>query len=181
MKLETINRLETAEICGIRSKNGKMKVEHCARDDASLSASAVQHEAPQGRDGTDAHPHFADEGTRTPKMGKEGAVMSDDADETDGLRFAIGQAGHPSVEIDVAKYQAYLDDPSLSDAEKEEIIKALWSIMMTFVDLGFGLHPAQEVCGKLGSALDVQGDKDSNESKPVDTLSNKFERVSDDT
>lgn len=51
----------------------------------------------------------------------------------------------PSVEIDTAKYQKYLDDPSLNDAQREEVIRALWSIMIIFVDLGFGVHPAQQV------------------------------------
>ncbi|KAA8607296.1 hypothetical protein, partial [Salipiger aestuarii] len=28
------------------------------------------------------------------------------------------------------------------------ITKALWSIIVGFIDLGFGIHPLQEVCGK---------------------------------
>ena len=107
--------------------------------------------------------------------------MNDNDGDLESLVLSLGEAGKPSVEIDVAKYQAYLDDPSLSEDQKEEIINALWSIMVAFVDLGFGVHPAQEVCGKPASKLDVAGDKDSNESKPVDTLSKTFERASDDT
>jgi len=34
-------------------------------------------------------------------------------------------------------YQDYLDDPSLSDDQKEEIIHALWTIIIAFVELGF--------------------------------------------
>lgn len=66
-----------------------------------------------------------------------------------------------SVEVDVAKYQAYLDDPSLSDAQKEEIVKAAWTIMTTFVELGFGVHPAQQVCGQLENGLDPRSASDS--------------------
>ena len=73
----------------------------------------------------------------------------------------------PSVEIDTAKYQKYLDDPSLSKEQKEEIIMALWSIITAFVDLGFGVHPAQEACGKALEMLDEKAKEDSNESKAI--------------
>lgn len=185
MKLETITCHEGTQICHKTTKGGKMKVEQCVSNDAALSASAVQHGAHQGRDGIFAHPHFADAGRRTPMVGKEGAAMNEN-EEGQGFRFTLNAAAKPSLGIDTAKYQAYLDDPSLSEAQKEEIVQALWSIIVAFVDLGFGVHPLQEVlgqeaCGKLGATLDVQGNKDSNESKPVNILSKEFERASDDT
>lgn len=186
MKLETINTLEMVEICDLGSKNGKMKVGQCVSNDAMLSVSAVQRGAPQGREGIKAHPLGAGANTRTLETGKEGAVMSEHDDGTEGFGFALNAASTPSLGIDTAKYQAYLDDPSLSEDQKEEIVTALWSIIVAFVDLGFGVHPLQDVieqeaCGKAEQMLDVTGNKDSNESKPVDTLSNKFERASDDT
>ncbi len=46
------------------------------------------------------------------------------------------------------KYQALLDEPGLSEEQKEEFLRALWSIVVTFVELGFGVHPLQEVCGQ---------------------------------
>ena len=185
MKLEKITCREGAEICHKSTKGGKMKVEQCVCYDASPSASAVQHGAPQGRDGNFEHPHFADAGTRTPDTGKEGAVMNEQVGDQ-SFRFTLNAAAKPSLGIDTAKYQAYLDDPILSDAQKEEIVQALWSIIVAFVDLGFVVHPLQEVigeeaCGKPQQTLDVQGNKDSNESNPVDTLSKEFERASDDT
>ena len=122
-----------------------MKVEQCVSNDAALSASAVQHGAPQGRDGDFAHPHFAGAGQRTPMVGKEGANMDDLSQD---FCFALDKAAKPSLGIDTAKYQAYLDDPSLSEAQKEEIVQALWSIIVSFVDLGFGVHPLQEVLGQ---------------------------------
>ncbi|WP_152612206.1 hypothetical protein [Leisingera sp. ANG-S5] len=180
MKVETITARSGAEICNEATKGGKMKVGQSVLNGALPSAFAVQHGAPQGHDGNDVHPLVADAGKRTPMVGKEGAAMNE-YDEEQDVRFTLDAAAKPSLEIDTAKYQAYLDDPSLSDAQKDEIMQALWSIIVAFVDLGFGVHPAQEVCGKPQQSLDVQGDKDSNESKPVDTLSKKFVRASDDT
>ena len=70
----------------------------------------------------------------------------------------------PRLTLDVAYYQAYLDSPHYSDSEKREMVEALWRIISTFVDLGFGIHPAQqtdaEICGKdehATSHADPQG------------------------
>lgn len=84
-----------------------------------------------------------------------------------------GRAARPSVEIDIARYQGYLDDTSLDDDQKEEMIKALWVIMTAFVDLGFGVHPAQEVCGQVPELVADEADTDSNKIKP-DTLNETF-------
>lgn len=54
----------------------------------------------------------------------------------------------PIIAVDVERYQAYLDGSGLTVEQKEEFLQALWSIIVTFVDLGFGVHPFQEVCGK---------------------------------
>lgn len=52
------------------------------------------------------------------------------------------------VRVDVDKYQALLDSADMTDAQKEEYLQALWSIIVAFVEMGFGVHPLQEVCGK---------------------------------
>ncbi len=59
-----------------------------------------------------------------------------------------------SIEIDVERYQAYLDDPSLSDDRKEITIEAIWTIISAFVELGFDVHPTQQACGKRAKELD---------------------------
>lgn len=81
-----------------------------------------------------------------------------------------------SLQIDCEKWQGYLDDPTLSQEQKEQIITSIWQIMMAFVDLGFEVHPVQEACGQVGSSLDLEGKTDSNESKPLD-LSTTFNAV----
>lgn len=61
----------------------------------------------------------------------------------------VADAARPILRVDVEKYQSFLDDTDLSDAQKEQLIEALWSIIVSFVELGFGVHPVQEACGKL--------------------------------
>lgn len=78
--------------------------------------------------------------------------MDDDRMPLDGsvLGDAFAGAARPILTLDVEKYQAYLDGADLSEAQKEEFIRTLWSIVVSFVELGFGVHPLQEVCGQNG-------------------------------
>jgi hypothetical protein len=52
----------------------------------------------------------------------------------------------PSIKIDYEKYAAFLEDADLSEADKAAFLDALWSIIVSFVDLGFQVHPVQDVC-----------------------------------
>jgi len=54
----------------------------------------------------------------------------------------------PTLTVDVEKYQSFLDGADMTEAQKEEFLQSLWSIIVSFVDLGFGVHPLQEVCGE---------------------------------
>ncbi|MHA3976479.1 hypothetical protein ACW9UR_02230 [Halovulum sp. GXIMD14794] len=76
------------------------------------------------------------------------------------LQERFDASARPVVRVDVEKYQAYLDGSGLSDAQKEDFLQALWSIMVSFVELGFGVSPLQEVCGKT-SEISPQGAKDT--------------------
>ncbi|WP_127145217.1 hypothetical protein [Pelagibacterium montanilacus] len=100
----------------------------------------------------DDFPHEAGETDSKPRIvgGKGDFAMHDQRNSTRGelgdqFDLAVAAKPPPSIEIDTAKYQKYLDDPTLSDEQREEIIQALWSIITVSVDLGFGVHPAQQV------------------------------------
>lgn len=57
-------------------------------------------------------------------------------------------SARPILTVDVEKYQSWLDGSDLSQEQKEEFLQALWSIVVSFVELGFGVHPLQEICGQ---------------------------------
>tara|TARA_X000001316_G_C893025_1_gene14023 strand:+ start:197 stop:526 length:330 start_codon:yes stop_codon:yes gene_type:complete len=61
----------------------------------------------------------------------------------DGPNTDDGRNHQLSVGIDTSKYEALLADAEISDEDKRELIQALWSIVSSFVKLGFGVHPAQ--------------------------------------
>lgn len=62
------------------------------------------------------------------------------------LRSAFIDVARPRVSVDVEKYKAFLDGSDMTESQKEEFLQALWSIVVTFAELGFGVHPLQQVC-----------------------------------
>ena len=66
------------------------------------------------------------------------------ADKTD---TTIEEGLQPlTLSIDWDLFGSYLDDSDLSDDQKREFIESLWSIVVGFVDLGFGIAPTQLAC-----------------------------------
>lgn len=61
-----------------------------------------------------------------------------------------GRRRSPALVIDWDLYGQYLADSGLSEADKRALIETLWSIMVSFVDLGFRLSPVAESCGQAG-------------------------------
>ncbi|KZD12408.1 hypothetical protein [Oceanibaculum pacificum] len=58
----------------------------------------------------------------------------------------------PVITVDYDLYAHYLEESDLSEDQKREFLQALWNLVVSFVSLGFGVHPAQQVeiaCGKL--------------------------------
>lgn len=105
----------------------------------------------------------------------------------DGMNIAAGHEGLKTkfdatakriIKVDVERYQSYLDGTNLTAGQKEQFLQDMWLVMMSFVELGFEVHPVQEVCGKdaesttrcANSAFDgLQSDKpkdDNNEQEP---------------
>jgi hypothetical protein len=85
--------------------------------------------------------------------------------EINGQTTSLARPTKPGLKVDWELYGEYLEASDLSEADKREFIETLWSIVVSFVDLGFGLHPTQQTCGEvidLTALLggDVVGSKD---------------------
>lgn len=60
----------------------------------------------------------------------------------------------PALVCDWEAWLPYIEDSSLSDAQKQQMIESLWAIVVAFVDLGWEIRDApQESCGQ---ALDLK-------------------------
>lgn len=79
------------------------------------------------------------------------------ADEEINPNVSVGSPStRPALTLDVALYEGYLQDSNLTEDERRAFLEALWSIVVGFVDLGFGIHPLQQTgqgCGQDGSSL----------------------------
>jgi hypothetical protein len=75
----------------------------------------------------------------------EAAVTEDSVHEPLGSRLGAVASRRPALTLDVARYEAMLADPALSEAERTAFLEALWGIVVAFVDLGFDIHPLQRV------------------------------------
>ncbi|MDB6181706.1 hypothetical protein [Paracoccus fistulariae] len=89
-------------------------------------------------------------------------------------------AAKPRIEIDLEKYQAYFDGSGLTPTQKEDFLRALWSVITAFVDLGFGVHPIQQACGQVENSPDLalQADSDGVSSPDTD-LTTTFNDATD--
>ncbi|MCW2308829.1 hypothetical protein [Rhodobium gokarnense] len=76
--------------------------------------------------------------------------MSDDRgpmpDETTSEPSA--PTSRPVLTLDVALYEHMLADSDLTEDQKREFLETLWSIIVGFVDLGFGIDPVGLACGQ---------------------------------
>ena len=60
----------------------------------------------------------------------------------------------PSLSVDWELYAAMLEDNDMPLERQKELIETLWSIVVMFVDLGFDLKPAPQICGEDQEGLD---------------------------
>lgn len=46
---------------------------------------------------------------------------------------------HPTIQIDVDRYQRMIDDPRLTAEQREQVVLTIWSLLMAMVDFGLVL------------------------------------------
>ncbi len=61
-------------------------------------------------------------------------------------------AARPSaLELDAAKYRADVEEFEMTDAQKTELLETLWSIMRSFVELGFSVNICEQILENAGA------------------------------
>ena len=48
-----------------------------------------------------------------------------------------------ALTLDIQEYLGQLEDWDISESQKREFIVAFWNLLVTFGELGYGIHPAQ--------------------------------------
>lgn len=65
--------------------------------------------------------------------------------ETHATTHESQPPSRPALTFDPQEFCHYLADSDWTQEQKVEFIEALWQIVVSFVDLGFDLHPVQRV------------------------------------
>jgi len=50
-----------------------------------------------------------------------------------------------TLTLDVARYEKMLKNCDLTEEQRQDFLETIWSIIVGFVDLGFDIHPLQQV------------------------------------
>jgi hypothetical protein len=66
----------------------------------------------------------------------------------DDLKTEFSREAGPTLTVDWQLYAQYLEDSDLSDEDKREVIEALWTLVVSFIDMGFGVGAPVQACGK---------------------------------
>lgn len=66
------------------------------------------------------------------------------SNEKGDISAPAAQTPLPPLRFDVDEYRKYIEDEDLTEAQAEELLGAIWAVMVAFVDLGFGIHPVQQ-------------------------------------
>ena len=105
----------------------------------SDSSSQRESESPH-RHSLDGEPDVSPRGETSfnPAYGREGEVQLPEPTVADERFF-------PPLKLEVARYEELLADIDMSEEERAAILEAMWNIVVSFVDLGFDLHPLSVV------------------------------------
>jgi len=95
--------------------------------------------------------------------------MKDKNENVAGTISQGGNTGPPSITIDYDLYLHHLEHSDLSDAQKKELLDTLWNIIVSFVDMGFGVHPLQQV-------LDIAPSHNKADSQSLSNLIHQYSK-----
>ena len=77
------------------------------------------------------------------QTGENGAV-------TDTLG-RVPQHQFRALSFDPDAFMQFVEDEDLSDEDAHALLRAVWEIIVAFVDLGLGIHPVQQAMDNSGS------------------------------
>ena len=80
--------------------------------------------------------------SRSARPASASGALSGSAPDIGILRLPGNETG---LVFDTSVYEPMLADDNIAEADKQELLAALWEIVVAFVDLGFSVHPAQLV------------------------------------
>ncbi len=84
--------------------------------------------------------------------------MPDKVETENAAMTADNAIQPPSLALDINKYRTYLNDSDLTDQQAEELLRTLWQVMQTMVNIGWGVDTLNIILPEL---FNPQAPKDS--------------------
>lgn len=69
-----------------------------------------------------------------------------------------GEAHSLALTYDAGAYRHLLPDAAMTEEEQTRFLDAMWSVVVSFVDLGFGRHPVQQAMDVSKSRASLAAD-----------------------
>lgn len=68
-----------------------------------------------------------------------------------GFGRSVDEAqGFPPLTFEAAEFMCYVADEGMTEEQAQELLRAVWEIMVAFVDMAFGIHPIQQAVDGFG-------------------------------
>ena len=103
--------------------------------------------------------------------------MNKDTDNDKNTLRITGNHTKPIIEINVKKYEHYLENSGLTDEEKIKYLETLRDILIEFTWFAFGMHPLQQLengCGEDSEKISLDT------ILTQDVLNSTDQQISDD-
>ena len=78
------------------------------------------------------------------KEGKKSADERSIQPSNDGSSSSVEASSLPTLKLDPEEFKALIEEYDLNEDQQQEYLEILWQIVVTFVDLGFGIEPVQQ-------------------------------------
>lgn len=133
-----------------RSQSSRRSTEPSCSRPLACGASAQMH----SRDSAASAARVLSRVGRT-AIGPAGAVAVMNSDS-----LVVDASPTSPLALDVARYREHIGGLDLTEEQERELLTALWNILVTFVDLGFGVESVQRVLPELvGPASEAIGEE----------------------
>jgi len=76
----------------------------------------------------------------------------------DDLSNTFTKKAAPTLTVDWTVYASFLEDTDMTDDQKRELIETVWTLVVSFIDMGFDVRSPEDACGQ-----DAQSDPDSDD------------------
>lgn len=81
--------------------------------------------------------------------------MNNDTERIDPPATQENTDHFQALTINYELYEHYLEGSDLTEAQKREFLDALWSVIVSFATLGFGIHPLQQVTSDTCEQMEI--------------------------